>query len=64
MDIYESSGLSFDIHETDNGKWNVILMPNLDVVKVGTGQYLGAFETQGEAERFCDEWESKGKNDP
>lgn len=57
MDLYHGPRATFDIRETDFGKWTVIKVPNLQEVTIGTGKYLATFDTQDEAKQFCDEWE-------
>lgn len=56
MGMYRASCATFDIHETDSGKWTVIHVPNLNEVTIGTGKFLATFDTQDEAKQFCDDW--------
>jgi hypothetical protein len=56
---YHTTYGSFDIHERNDGKIDVILMPKLPpgaTHGVGNGKYLATFETRKEAEDYCDNW--------
>lgn len=56
MSMYHTSCATFDIHETDAGKWTVIHVPDLNKVAIGTGKFLATFESENDALQFCDNW--------
>jgi len=53
---YVTDAATFDIRDHAK-KFQVVLMPN---APIGTGKFLGSFDTVEQAQGFCDQYSQKG----